>query len=98
MQIVDPTRRGRLSPGRRSAFAAAALACGMALSEVLLDAGPLYGHYAGAADRPFGLTYETDQHRAALLMMVEQIATLGLAAALLLWRHVEAVERELAAF
>ena len=33
---------------------------------------------------------------AALLMMAEQIATLGPAAALLLWSHVESVERELA--
>lgn len=30
-------------------------------------------------------------------MMAEQIATLGPAAALLLWSHVEAVEQELAA-
>ena len=95
-QIVDPARRHRLSPGRRAAFGATALAAGMVLSEVLLGSGPLYPHYAGALDRPFGLTYESDQNRAALLMMAEQIATLGPACALLLWSHVEAVERELA--
>lgn len=95
-QIVDPARRNRLSPGRRAAFAASALAAGMVLSEVLIGTGPLYPHYAGALDRPFGLTYESDQNRAALLMMAEQIATLGPACALLLWSHVEAVERELA--
>jgi putative membrane protein len=96
VQIVDPTRRRRLSVGRRAAFAAGALACGMVLSEVLLAAGPLYPHYADAVDRPFGLTYRTDQDRAALLMMAEQIATLGPAAALLLWSYVESLERELA--
>ncbi|HSD77869.1 MAG TPA: cytochrome c oxidase assembly protein [Solirubrobacteraceae bacterium] len=96
MQIVDPTRRQRLTPGRRAAFAATALVGGMALSEVLLASAPLYAHYADAGDRPFGLTYRTDQDRAALLMMAEQIATLGPAAALLLWSHVENVERELA--
>lgn len=95
-QIVDPAPRHRLTPGRRAALAATALFGGMALSEVLLVSAPLYSHYAGAADRPFGLTYRTDQDRAALLMMAEQIATLGPAAALLLSSHLEKVERELA--
>jgi putative membrane protein len=97
-QIVDPTRRTRgLTPGRRAALAAGALFGCMALGEVLLASAPLYPHYAGAADRPFGLTYESDQNRAGLLMMAEQIATLGVAAALLFWRHVESLERYLAA-
>lgn len=95
-QIVDPTRRRRLSAGRRSALAAAALLVGMGLSEVLLASGPLYAHYEQVSDRPFGLTYATDQSRAGLLMMAEQIATLGPAAALLLWSHVERVAGELA--
>jgi cytochrome c oxidase assembly factor CtaG len=96
IQIVDPARRHRLSPGRRAAFAAAALAASMALGEVLLAAGPLYPHYAQAADRPFGLTYASDQSRAALVMMLEQVATLGVAATFLLWSHVETLERRLA--
>lgn len=95
-QIVDPARRHRLGVGRRAAFAATALVAGMALCEVLLATGPLYPHYAHALDRPFGLTYETDQERAGLLMMAEQLATLGPALALLLWTYVETVERELA--
>ena len=33
-----------------------------------------------------------DQTRAGLLMMAEQILTLGMAAALLLWSHVERLE------
>ena len=68
----------------------------MALSEVLLASAPLYAHYANAAGRPFGLTYASDQSRAALLMMAEQVATLGLAATLLFWSHVEGLGRRLA--
>lgn len=96
IQIVDPARRRRLTPGRRAAFAAAALATSMVLGDVLLAAAPLYAHYAHAVGRPFSLTYSRDQNRAALLMMLEQAATLGLAAALLLWGHVETLERKLA--
>jgi len=95
-QIVDPTRRNRLSPGRRAALAAAALAAGTVLADVLLASGPLYLHYANAVERPFGLTYAGDQSLAAVLMMAEQAVTLGLAAALLLWSHTVGLERELA--
>ena len=94
-QIIDPTRRRRLTVGRRAAVATLALMAGMVLTEVLLAAAPLYAHYADVSNRPFGLTQATDQTRAGLLMMAEQIATLGPAAALLLWSHVERVEREL---
>jgi putative membrane protein len=94
-QIVDPTRRRRLTVGRRAALATLALLAGMVLSEVLLAAGPLYAHYAAVTDRPFGLTRATDQTRAGLLMTAEQIATLGPAAVLLLWSHVGRLERKL---
>jgi cytochrome c oxidase assembly factor CtaG len=95
-QIVDPARRGHLGPGRRAALAALALVSSAALSEALLAMGPLYDHYAGAADRPFGLTWATDQSRAALLMMAEQLATLGTATALLLRSQLERIEAETA--
>ena len=94
-QFVDPARRRRLTVGRRAALAALALLAGMVLSEVLLAAAPLYAHYAAVTDRPFGLTRATDQTRAGLLMTAEQIATLGPAAALLLWSHVGRLERKL---
>jgi cytochrome c oxidase assembly factor CtaG len=96
-QIIDPTRRARLSPGGRALFAGGVLLAGMVLSEVLLLAGPLYPHYIHVLRRPFGLTAAEDQNRAALLMMAEQLATLGSAAALLLWSHAERVEQELIA-
>jgi putative membrane protein len=94
-QIVDPTQRRRLTVGRRAALATLALLAGMVLSEVLLAAAPLYAHYAAVSDRPFGLTRATDQTRAGLVMTVEQIATLGPAAALLLWSHLGRLERKL---
>lgn len=90
-QIVAPSHHGRSSAGRRALFAVAVLGVGMVLSEVLLLTGPLYAHYRDVLDRPFGLDPGEDQNRAALLMMGEQIATLGTAAALLVWTHVESV-------
>jgi putative membrane protein len=95
-QIVDPARRGHLTAGRRAALAGLALVAGAGLSETLLAAGPLYDHYAHVADRPFGLTQATDQSRAALLMMAEQLATLGAAAAILLRTHVAAASGAMA--
>jgi cytochrome c oxidase assembly factor CtaG len=94
-QIVDPLRRGSLSVGRRSAVAAGALLAGMGLSEVLLGSAPLYDHYASVTDRPLGMTQASDQARAGLLMMAEQVATFGTAAAVLAWSHVERVATEL---
>ena len=93
-QIVDPARRAHLSPGRRAAFGALALLASMALSETLLSTAPLYDHYAGVADRPFGLTWASDQRVAALLMTAEQLATLGAAVGILLRSHVYRLEAE----
>lgn len=87
VQLLAPFGRPRLSAGGRALFAGAVLGLGMVLSEVLLVTGSLYPHYGDAAD----------QHRAALLMMGEQIATLGTAAAILVWTHVESVAGELSA-
>jgi cytochrome c oxidase assembly factor CtaG len=86
--ILDPGR----SAGRRAAFAAAVLVAGMPLAELLVATPPLYPHYDAIADRPLGLTAGEDQTRAGLLMMSEQIATLGTAALLLLWSHAERIQ------
>ena len=71
-----------------------ALLASMALSETLLSTAPLYDHYAGVADRPFGLTWASDQRVAALLMTAEQLATLGAAVGILLRSHVYRLEAE----
>jgi cytochrome c oxidase assembly factor CtaG len=94
-QILDPARRGHLSEGARAAFAAAVLLVGMALAEVLVVLHPIYSHYIHVTGRPFGWTAAQDQARAGFVMMAEQLATLGIAAALLLWDHIERVGREL---
>jgi cytochrome c oxidase assembly factor CtaG len=93
-QIIDPAQRRRLTAGRRAAFAALALVAGMGLTETLLASAPLYPHYAGAVDRPFGLTLETDQTWAGVVMTIEQVATLGIAAALLFRHHVERLSED----
>lgn len=85
--LLTPAR----SAGRRAAFAAAVIVAGFPLAELLIATGPLYGHYADIDARPLGLSAGEDQTRAGLMMMAEQLATLGTAAALLLRSHVEAV-------
>jgi cytochrome c oxidase assembly factor CtaG len=89
--IVAPAPHQRLSAGRRAVFAGAILLAGMVMSEVLLVAHPLYAHYRTVVDRPLGFSAAEDQNRAALIMMAEQAALFGTAAALLLWTHVENV-------
>jgi len=86
-EVIDPARRARLSGGRRALFAFAMLVASSVLSEILVALHPLYPHYAGLPDRPFGWSAGQDQTRAALLMMTEQIATLAPAMALLLRVH-----------
>jgi putative membrane protein len=91
IQIV----RGALTPGQRAAFAFLLLAASGVLAEVLVALHPLYPHYVAVRDRPFGWTAGEDQSRAALLMMAEQIATLGTAMTFLVRAHVERVAPEL---
>jgi cytochrome c oxidase assembly factor CtaG len=96
-QIVDPARRRRLTPGRRAAFAFALLLPSCVLAETLVALHPLYPHYVDVEGRPFGWSAGEDQSRAALLMMAEQIATLGTAMTFLVRAHVERVAAELPA-
>ena len=91
-QIV---RGRRLSLGQRAAFAFALLVASGILAEVLVALQPIYPHYAAVRDRPFGWTAGQDQSRAALLMMAEQIATLGTAMTFLIRAHVDRVAAEL---
>jgi putative membrane protein len=94
-QILDPARRRRLTVGQRAVFALAMLLASGVLSELLVALHPLYPHYVDVRDRPFGWSAGQDQSRAALLMMAEQIATLGTALTFLARAHVERVAPEL---
>ncbi len=93
-QIVDPGRRARLTVGQRALFAFVLLLASSVLAETLVALHPLYPHYLDVPDRPFGWSAAQDQSRAALLMMAEQIATLGTAMTFLVRAHVERVAPE----
>jgi cytochrome c oxidase assembly factor CtaG len=83
--LVDPTRSGRLSPGRRLALAGALLVTGTVLADALLfSPSAIYPAYAGQPDRLLGLTPLRDQQLAGLVMIVEQLLTLGTLAAVVL--------------
>lgn len=97
-QIIDPARRRRLSVGQRALFAFGMLAVSSVLAEVMVATHPLYPYYVHVENRPFGWSAGQDQSRAALLMMAEQIATLGAAMAFLVRAHVERVAPEVPGF
>jgi putative copper resistance protein D len=88
MQVVDPAHRRALSTVGRLVFLLGMFTAGqmLAMAFVLVQR-PLYGAYAGTADRLFGLSARTDQYAAGLVMMAEQMVVLGVAAAILLRRH-----------
>jgi cytochrome c oxidase assembly factor CtaG len=80
--LIDPGSHRRLSVGGRVALAAAMFAAGQILTDVLVFSfTPLYPAYHGA----YGISAVTDQQLAGIVMMVEQLATLGTCVALLLW-------------
>jgi putative membrane protein len=87
--VLGAAPRARISRAGRAAFALSLFAVGMAVSQALLLSDPLYGVYVEQPHRLLGLTAAADQTRAALLMGTEQLMTLGVAAGLLLWSHVE---------
>ena len=84
-QLVDPARHGRLRRPQRVFFALAMLALTQPRVDVLLfSSGAAYPRYAAQPDRLFGLSPLTDQRLAGVVMMVEQLLTLGICVALLL--------------
>jgi len=101
MQLIDPARRGRLTAGRRIAVAAAFFLLGQVLSGVLfLSPDALYPAYAGQPGRLFGLSPLQDQQYAGLVMMAEQLLTVGTFVVLLVasfMRNLDRPERELVA-
>ncbi len=96
LTIAGAVPRHRLSHGRRAAIAVGLLVVGMVISQVIFLADPLYDVYVEQPERLFGLTPKGDQVRAAMLMSADQLLTLGTAAALLVWTHVEQGAAEMA--
>ena len=79
--LVDPGSHRRLSRGGRVALAAAMFAAGQLLTDVLVfSLHPLYPAYTGA----YGISALTDQKLSGLVMMAEQLLTLGVLTAVLL--------------
>jgi putative membrane protein len=79
--LVDPGSHRRLTVGGRVALAATMFAAGQILTDVLVFSfTPLYPFYHGA----FGISALTDQQLSGIVMMVEQLLTLGTCVALLL--------------
>jgi putative membrane protein len=77
-QLLDPARRNRLSLARRLAYAGSMFCLGQLLGDLLLlDAHPLYPTYAAASPHLFGWSALEDQQLAGLVMMGEQLMTLG---------------------
>lgn len=83
--LIDPARHGSLTRSRRLGLAVAVFAAGQILSLVLVFSfDPLYPTYAAQDERLLGLSPIADQRLAGIVMMVEQIVTLGTCVALLL--------------
>ena len=79
-QIVDPTGHQRLTVGERAGYVALLFWTGQILAYVIAFATePLYAAYVEQAERLLGLSPITDQKLSAVVMMLEQALTLGLA-------------------
>jgi cytochrome c oxidase assembly factor CtaG len=82
--LIDPARSGRVSIGARAGLAGAVFAAGQILCGVLfLSTEPLYPAYAGGGAHLFGIGPLADQQYAGLVMMAEQLLTLGTFVAIL---------------
>lgn len=78
IQLVDPLRHRRLTIGERIGLAAVVFWAGQILAYVILfDPAPLFETYARQDERLLGLSPLTDQKVSGVLMMVEQLITVG---------------------
>jgi len=85
IQIVDPARHHRLTLGERVGYTALVFCTGQILAYVILfDYKPLFSTYVDQPIRLLGLSPLTDQKLAGVVMMVEQVLTVGLAFVILL--------------
>ena len=82
-QLIDPARRGALTVMGRLVLASALFGLGQVLSGVLLLSPALYPAYVEQPVRLLGLTPLKDQQLAGLVMMGEQMLTLGICAVFL---------------
>lgn len=90
-QLLDPARRHALSHRMRLGYAFAMFVAGQALvNTLILTYWPLYPAYAAESHRLFGLSPLHDQEAAGLVMMAEQLLTLGTFAAFQLRRWLRA--------
>ncbi len=84
-QIVDPSRHGRLTVGERLGYTALVFWTGQIMAYVILfDTRPLFSTYVHQPVRLLGISPLTDQKLAGVVMMVEQLLTVGIAFVLLL--------------
>ena len=84
-QIIDPSRHHRLTLNERLGYTALVFWTGQIMAYVILfDFRPLFSTYVDQPVRLLGLSPLTDQKLAGVVMMVEQVATVGLAFVLLL--------------
>lgn len=91
-QLVDPARRRVLSTNGRLFFLLLVFAAGQALGITLVaQPDPIYASYDHLHEGRFGLTPEADQDYAGIVMMGEQIVTLGICAAVLVRLHMREI-------
>jgi len=85
IQIVDPARHRRLTLRERVGYTALVFCTGQILAYVILfDYKPLFSTYVDQPVRLLGLSPLTDQKLAGVVMMVEQVLTVGVAFVILL--------------
>ena len=90
-QLIDPAGRNALPQRLRLGYALVLFVAGQALANTLILAyRPLYPAYAAQPHRLFGFSPLGDQDAAGLVMMGEQLATLGTFAAIQLRRWLRA--------
>jgi cytochrome c oxidase assembly factor CtaG len=87
-QLIDPARRGALSvPAGRVFYALGLIAVGHAVVHpILFGGGALYHPYLHQPHRLLGLSPLADQHWAGIVMTIDQVLTMGVCVAYLLWR------------
>ena len=85
--LIDPARTRRLTVPGRILLAVGVLLLGEPVVATLFSGGAHYAHYAGQPDRLLGIGPTLDQRLAGTVMLTEQILTLGVCCAVLLWPY-----------